>query len=275
MSNSVLSPAVDTTSRVKVSPLYEGTFAVGKDKKFFPIEKSDKPPKGTLKLAINPFLIQDGERNILFDAGIGDLFGDETSIETLITNLADLSVSEYEISDIFISHLHFDHMAGIAHRQNGYWELTFPEANIWVSKDGWEKLHSNIDDENEESRDFFHFVDMKANLEFLPDESQPISHVTVKNIGGHTEYHQLLLYENGEERFMMAGDVIGRRISINRSFSAKFDFDPKHSMHVRERLKKMACDQGFTILAYHETDHPMFCLADCKNKKGYAIKNLS
>jgi hypothetical protein len=46
-------------------------------------------------------------------------------------------------------------------------------------------------------------------------------------------------------------------------------------MTVREELKKMACDEGYAILAYHETDQPMFYLEDCKNKKGYTIKNLS
>ena len=275
MSDTNVKSLEEETSTVKVTSLYEGTFAVGKDKIFNPIGRNDNPPKGTLKLSINPFLIQNGNRNILFDAGLGDLFGGETTIETILNNLDEESISDYEITDIFISHLHFDHYGGLANRQNGYWELTFPEAKIWVSKGGWEKLYNNIDQENEESRDFFHFLDMKADLEFLPDESKPIPDVTVKKIGGHTEFHQLLLYENGEDRYLMAGDVIGRRISINRSFAAKFDHDPKHSMKIREGLKKMACDESFAILAYHETDQPLFCLADCKNKKGYTIINLS
>jgi len=274
MPDSVVKSVEKKINTAKVTPLYEGIFAVGKDKVFNPIGKKDQPPKGTLKLSINPFLIQNGDRNILFDVGLGDLFGGNTSIETILNNLDEQSVSDYDITDIFISHLHFDHFAGLANRQNGYWELTFPEAKIWVSKGGWEKLHKNIDQENDESQDFFHFLDMKGDLELLPDESNPIPNVTVKKIGGHTEHHQLLLYDDGANRYLMAGDVIGRRISVNRSFAAKFDYDPKHSMKIREDLKKMACDKGFAILAYHETDHPLFCLEDCKNKKGYTIKNL-
>ncbi len=71
-------------SNVTVTPLYEGTFSVGTDKKFIRIHKSDPPRKASLKLSINPFLIQDGERNLLFDAGLGDLFGEDTSIDTII-----------------------------------------------------------------------------------------------------------------------------------------------------------------------------------------------
>ncbi len=275
MLKSVGSSTVDTTSRVKATPLYEGTFAVGKDNKFIPVNKSGKTPKGTLKLSINPFLIQDEERNILLDAGIGELFGGNTTIETILKNLDEQSVAEYEISDIFLSHLHFDHMGGIAHRQNGYWELTFPDAKIWVSKAGWEKLHSKIDDIGEVKRNFFNFVDMKGDIEFLSDEARPIPNVSVRKIGGHTEFHQLFLYENGENRYMMAGDVIGRRIAINRSFLAKFDFDPKHSMKMRKELKKYAYENGHTIMAYHETDHPLFCLCDYHEKKGYTVETCT
>jgi glyoxylase-like metal-dependent hydrolase (beta-lactamase superfamily II) len=261
-------------NEVTVSPLYEGTFSVGIDKKFNRINKEDSPGKGALKLSINPFLIQDGEKNILFDTGIGELFGDDTSIETLLDNLAEKSVSDYEVTDIFISHLHFDHLAGLAHRENGYWELTFPDATIWVSDGGWKKLHGTIDKEKEEIQDFFNFVDMKASLKFLGDESSPVKHVRTQTIGGHTEFHQALFYENGIHKYLMAGDVIGRRISINRNFAAKYDFDPKHSMKVREELKKLACIEQLTILAYHETDYPIFNLVDYDPKKGYTVQTI-
>ncbi|MCC5905562.1 MAG: MBL fold metallo-hydrolase [Balneolaceae bacterium] len=261
--------------KAEVFPLYEGTFSVGTDKKFKRIGKEDSPEKGALKLSIHPFLIREESRNILFDAGIGELFGSDTSIKTLLDNLAEHSVSDYEISDIFVSHLHFDHFAGLAHRDNGYWELTFPDATVWVSEGGWKKLYSSIEKEDEDTQDFFNFVDSKATIEFLGEKSSPIEHVRSKTIGGHTEFHQALFYENGEQKFIMAGDVIGRRISINRSFAAKFDFDPKQSMNAREELKELACKKKYTLLAYHETDYPMFKLMDLNPKKGYTVKTLS
>jgi glyoxylase-like metal-dependent hydrolase (beta-lactamase superfamily II) len=261
-------------NEVMVSPLYEGTFSVGIDQKFNRIEKQDAPARGALKLSVNPFLIQDEKRNILFDTGIGDLFGEDTSIETILGNLDEKSISDFEISDIFISHLHFDHMAGLAHRKNGYWELTFPDAIIWVSGGGWEKLHSRIGKESEDIQDFFNFLDMKASIKHLPDESNPIEHVRTRKIGGHTEFHQALFYENGDHKYLMAGDVIGRRISINRNFAAKYDFDPKQSMKVREELKQLACKERYTILAYHETDYPVFNLVDYDPKTGYTVKTV-
>lgn len=261
-------------NNIRVTPLYEGTFSVGTDYVFNRIAKDGQPAKNSLKLSIHPFLIQDGERNILFDAGLGDLYGAGTTIETMQNNLEEQSVSDYEITDVFISHLHFDHFAGLAHRENGYWELTFPDAAVWVSEQGWKKLHQTIEKQAEEKQDLFHFLDMKANLAFTGDSSKTIPHVRTKTIGGHTEHHQVLFYENGDDNYLMAGDVIGRRISINQNFAAKYDFAPQQSMKARDELKKQARNEKYVIMAYHETDHPLFMLTDFEEKKGYTIKNL-
>ncbi|REL33285.1 MBL fold metallo-hydrolase [Rhodohalobacter sp. SW132] len=257
-----------------VTPLYEGTFSVGLDKEFNRIDRNDPPKKGALKLSINPFLIQDNDRNILFDAGIGDLLGNDTTIDTILENLDNHSVQDYEITDIFLSHLHFDHIAGIANQKNGYWELTFPDAAIWVSKAEWEKLRSIIDEQDDSKRDFFYFVDSHADLHFFEsDVEEPIPNVRVERIGGHTEYHNALFYENGDSKFVMAGDVIGTRGAVNRTYAAKYDFDPKQSMEQRKRIQELAYKKNHAILAYHETDHPVFKLTDYSENKGYNIEN--
>lgn len=260
---------------MKVTPLYEGTFSVGIDKVFRRIDKADKPHKGALKLSINPFLIENDERKVLFDSGLGELFGEETSIKTILGNLENLSISDYEITDIFISHLHFDHMGGLANRENGYWELTFPEAKIRVSEKGWKKLYSLLELHEEEKQDFFHFIDSRGDIEFLSETDAPVEHFRVEMIGGHTEYHLALFFENGENRYLMAGDVIGTRGVINRTFAAKYDFNPEQSMKARQTLQKLSYEQGHAIMAYHETDHPIFRLKEYDEKKGYLIDNLT
>ncbi|HMB98347.1 MAG TPA: MBL fold metallo-hydrolase [Balneolaceae bacterium] len=262
-------------TKVNAKPLYEGTFSVGLDKKFRRINRDDPPHKGTLKLSVNPFLIQDGEKNILFDAGLGDLLGENTSIDTILENLENEEIEDFEITDVFASHLHFDHIGGLANRKNGYWELTFPDANIWVSKKGWEKLGETLDEVSDDERDFYNFIDAHADLCFLHGDENRLGHVRTKKIGGHTEFHQVLFYENGDDRFIMAGDVLGRRSAVNRSFEAKFDFDPKQSLRVRNELQKLAYEENYAIMTYHESDYPIFKLTDYNEKKGYTIENIS
>lgn len=251
-----------------VAALYEGTFSVGLDKKFVRIQREDKPAKGALKISLNPFLIHTAKRKYLFDCGIGE-FGEDTGPDIIRENLESYDLTEFDITDIFLSHLHYDHIGGLAHRQNGFWEMTFPEAKVWVSKKGWEKVLAKDVYYDEEKTEFISFLDAKANLHFLQEEDQPYPEISVRKIGGHTEFHQVLLFDDGTEKYLQAGDVIGTKGQVNRKFAAKYDFEPKVSQAQRVELAKMAFEEGYTILAYHDDTAPIFKLKSYDDKTGY------
>lgn len=253
--------------------LYEGTFSVGLDKKFVRIDRDAPPAKGALKLSLNPVLIHTPDRNYLFDCGIGE-FGEDTGLDVIRNNLEMHGLTEFDITDIFLSHLHYDHIGGLAHRENGYWELSFPEAKVWVSRKGWDKVTAKEEYYDEEKTAFISFIDAKADLHFLDEEDQPYPELKVRKIGGHTEFHQVLLFDDGNHKYMQAGDVIGTKGAINRSYAAKYDYEPKVSQKRREELAKLAFEEVYTILCYHEDRNPMFTLTAYDDKKGYSTKNI-
>lgn len=256
-----------------VAALYEGTFSVGLDKKFNRISRDDKPAKGALKISLNPFLISTPQRKFLFDCGIGE-FGEDTGPHVIRKNLEDHNLTEFDITDIVLSHLHYDHIGGLAHKENGYWELTFPEAKIWVSRKGWQKVINKEVYYDEEKTEFISFLDARANLHFLDEEDQPYPELSVRKIGGHTEFHQVLLFNDGNEKYMQAGDVIATKSQVNRKFAAKYDFDPKASQKQRESLARLAYEEGYTVLGYHDDTSPIFRLTDYDDKTGYVTETV-
>lgn len=262
------------TKTLLAHPLYEGTFSVGTDQKFCRIDRDDPPAKGALKISLNPFLIQSGDKNILFDVGIGD-FGEDTSTETIKNNLEKFGLTEYDITDVFASHLHYDHIGGLAGQSSGFWELTFPEANIWVSAKGWEKVMGMEEYYDDEKTEFAHFLDAKANLHFLEEEDQPYPEIKVKKVGGHTEFSQVLFFDDGQQKYLMAGDVLATCGEVNRKFAAKYDFDAKRSMKVRKELTQKAYKENFTVMGYHDSHHPLFNLPDYNEQQGYIIEPIS
>ncbi len=205
--------------------------------------------------------------------GIGD-FGEDTSTETIKENLEEHELSEYDITDIFLSHLHFDHIGGLAGRSSGFWELTFPDANVWVSKKGWEKVINQEEYYDEEKTKFAHFLDAKANLNFINEEEQPYPEVTVRTIGGHTEFSQVLLFNDGNQKYLMAGDVLATRGEVNRKFAAKYDYDGERSMEIREELTQKAYKENYTIMGYHDSHHPLFNLTEYDEQRGYKIEAI-
>lgn len=257
--------------QTQATPLYEGTFSVGLDKEFNRIDREDPPEKGALKISLNPFLIKSGDKNILFDVGVGD-FGEDTSTETIKENLAKHNLTEYDITDIFASHLHYDHIGGLAGHSSGYWELTFPDANIWVSGEDWKQTIDKDVYYDEEKTEFAHFLDARADLHFLDENDQPYPEISVKRTGGHTEFSQVLLFDDGRHKYLMAGDVLATRGEVNRKFEAKYDFDAKRSMEIRKELTRKAYEEDFTIMGYHDSRHPLFNLTGYDEQQGYKIE---
>ncbi|MFH5833237.1 MBL fold metallo-hydrolase [Halalkalibaculum sp. DA384] len=263
-----------TKTSATVHPLYEGTFSVGTDKKFNRIDRDDPPAKGALKISLNPFLIKTETRNYLFDVGIGD-FGADTSTETIKENLSTHGVADYEITDIICSHLHYDHIGGLAGRSSGFWELTFPDARLWVSDRAWQQTTQKDTYYDDEKTQFLHFVDTRADLHFLDEQAAPYPEITVEEVGGHTEHSQIIWFDDGESRYMMAGDVLAVRGEVNRKFAAKYDFEPERSMEIRKRILEKAYEEDYIIMGYHDSHHPLFRLSDYSEKKGYTIENIA
>lgn len=253
-----------------VFPLYDGTFSVGLDKKFNPIKRDDPPAKGALKISLNPFLIKAEKGNYIIDPGIGS-FGVDTSTASLKKHLAEHRLKASDITNVFASHLHYDHIGGLADKNGDKWQLTFPKAKIWVSKQGWQKVMDMETYYDEEKTEFIRFVDGNTDLHFLEDGISPCADVESKTIGGHTEFSQLLAFQKGNQKYLMAGDVLATQGEVNRKFAAKYDLEPKKSMQLRQEITKKAYEEDFTIMAYHEPFHPLLKLTDYSERSGYSI----
>jgi glyoxylase-like metal-dependent hydrolase (beta-lactamase superfamily II) len=95
--------------------------------------------------AMRCLLVSEGNRLVLIDTGIGDkqdarffshyyLHG-EASLENSLRNLG---VHPTDITDVFLTHLHFDHCGGsVKYGSHGQYELTFPRAKYWTNQDHW------------------------------------------------------------------------------------------------------------------------------------------
>lgn len=241
-----------------------------------PIKPNEKAEKGALKVSINPFLITTPDRNILIDTGLGP-FGPHDHRKILCDYIAGQGLSEYDITDIFLSHLHYDHIGGLAHKENGFWELTFPEACIYTHESEWNQNMQKYGDNDEVPllAEFLNFVNARADFRFVSDGDQPIPEMTAEVIGGHTQYSLAWWFERGNHKFVMAGDVLGSSGALNRRYAAKYDFDGQQSMKMREAITRRAWEEEYLLLFYHGTENPIVKLTDYDEKKGYVIKPVT
>jgi glyoxylase-like metal-dependent hydrolase (beta-lactamase superfamily II) len=74
--------------------------------------------------------------------------------------------------------------------------------------------------------------------------------------GGHTEFHQVFMIEESGETLFFGGDVVPEPEQLIRKFMAKYDFNPRKTMELREAYGKQAAEANWTCLYYHAKSKP-------------------
>ena len=106
-------------------------------------EKKHPPDEqNRVELALNCLLLRDGERCVLIDNGMGDgwsekeqaIYGLERPKGGLLEGLQRHGVEPKDITDVVLTHLHFDHAGGSVSMADGEPRLTFPQAQHWLQK---------------------------------------------------------------------------------------------------------------------------------------------
>ena len=101
--------------------------------------------------ALRCMLIVDGDRKILIDTGMGDKQDEKffshyhpSNTHNLQDALLKLNISVHEITDVLLTHLHFDHVGGAIEQKNNQLVTVFPNATYWISESQWDlAMHPN------------------------------------------------------------------------------------------------------------------------------------
>ena len=108
-------------------------------------EKLEKPDDRNLcTWAMRCMLVQTEDRNILIDCGIGNKqsekffsYYEPHGEASLLKSLDKAGLKASDITDVFLTHLHFDHVGGAVSLENGKYVPTFPNAVYWSNEKHW------------------------------------------------------------------------------------------------------------------------------------------
>ena len=235
---------------MKVFTLYEGSYSVDASKKFVPFNPETdnyKDRKGSLFIHVQPFLVQLNNTLLLLDTGLG--FSDAQGQLILHNNIRKAGFEPDDVEYVLMSHLHFDHAGGMIHNNAGQMELSFPHATYLIQRGEWEGAFTNAS--SSYKPEIFEFLQRNAQLTFLDESGTFNENISFELTGAHTPYHQAFLITEGEEKVFFGGDVLPEPEELQRKFIAKYDFDGRKAMELREQYGKKAAAENWNCLFYH------------------------
>jgi len=235
---------------MKIFALNEGSYSVDATKKFIPFNPEtdnfkDRP--ASLFIHVNPFLVQTDTDLILLDTGLG--YKDTRDELFLHQHILNTGFHPDDISLVLMSHLHYAHSGGLVVERNGRLEPSFPQADHVIQKKEWEKAMAGKS--SSYHKEIFEALEQSADLSFVDGSGELQKGIRYELSGGHSPFHQVFWIESEGKRCFFGGDELPEPEQLIRKFVAKYDFDGRKAMQLREEYGKKAAEEGWTCLFYH------------------------
>jgi len=235
---------------LQVFTLHEGSYSVDATKKFVPFDPAIHNPKdrpASLFINVQPFLVKLNDQLILIDTGLG--YSDEEGSLRLHQHIKKAGFAPEDVNLVLMSHLHFDHSGGMVHHYNDKMELSFPNATYVIQRGEWESAFTSPS--SSYHTDIFEFLQRNAQIEFVEGTGKLTNEITYQLTGAHCPFHQVFLIDDGNEKVFFGGDVLPEPEELIRKFIAKYDFDGRKAMELREEFGKQAVAENWKCLFYH------------------------
>ena len=243
---------------MRIIPLSEGAFTVDKTKDFLPFDsgKDDLQAraKGSLLVEIQPFLIETDADVLLMDTGLGFKQDSSLQIHELIRKAG---VDPASVTKILLSHLHKDHVSGAGRKlADGSRVASFPQAIYYVQQRELEyAIEKGFPSYEPES---FAFLEHFSNLVKLEGSGLIDGYIRYELTGGHCPFHQVFHIEERSEHAFFGADVAPQMSQMKNRFVAKYDYDGKKCMELRQKWWEMGEKEGWTFLFYHDIRNPVW-----------------
>lgn len=224
-----------------------------------------------IRLACNCLLVEwpGSARRVIIETGHGPkytekdqgLFAIDPS-RWLRNSLDESGVDVESITDVILSHLHFDHAGGLtccpAGDSDSPPEATFPRARVHVQRQEFEDARANFGimtltyrEEN------FRPIDAADAWHLLDGDQEILPGVRAIRTPGHTRGHQALLVSGRDCSLLFLGDVMPTLQHLGAPYNMAYDLFPLENRATKQRMLRTAAQRDWLIVIDHEPQQPV------------------
>ncbi len=243
----------------EIYPLSEGVFTVGHDKQFMPFSLTEDQlndrPVGSLLVEVQPFLVVTHKDLIVFDTGLG--FSNNDGILQIHDNIRDQGYEPASVTKVLMSHLHKDHAGCLVFKDDrGLEHPTFPNADYYIYR-------PEADYALKTGFPSYIVEDIEpllgtGQVKWLDGEEGLIDgYIRFMHSGGHCPEHVVYLINDGKDKVFYGGDEAPQLKQMKMKYVAKYDYDGRKAMALREQYAEQGRAEAWQFLFYHDVKSPV------------------
>lgn len=220
------------------------------------------PAQGEMcRLSTNQLFVEIAGRKILVDTGVGVKFPERSKgygfekVTDPVVILSSLGILPEEITDVVLTHLHFDHCGGCTGMdESGKLTITYPNANHWISRRQWEhSLYPTLLDEDAYWVENVSPLEESGLIRFVDEDTEIYPGVRLELYDGHTPGQIVPVFELNGLRYCFTGDVLPTSAHISTLWISAYDLYPVDSVNAKLCLLKKAVIENRTLITSHDT----------------------
>ncbi|GAB4038997.1 MBL fold metallo-hydrolase [Spirosoma gilvum] len=210
--------------------------------------------------AMRCLLYEQGNQLLLVDTGIGnkqdakffghyDLHGDAS----LLDSIAKAGYSPADITDVLLTHMHFDHVGGAVKRDEERLSPVFGNATYWVHPAHWNwAVHPNPREKASFLRENIMPLQESGQLAFLTEQRFPYTDIQLLYVDGHTEKMTLPIFQINGRKVAYMADLIPSSGHIPLPYVMSYDVRPLLTMEEKTQVLQKAAAESWILVFEHD-----------------------
>ncbi|MCF8414177.1 MAG: MBL fold metallo-hydrolase [Melioribacteraceae bacterium] len=232
-----------------------------------------------ITLGARCLLLISDDKKILVDTGIGNhwdekfrnIYKVDQSENTLLQSLKNEGVDTEDISDVILTHLHFDHTGGSVIRENNNWVPAFPNAKYLVQKAHYDwAINPSDRDRGSFIRERFMPLVETGMLNFTNEENRFDDLIQFIPINGHTIFQQMVKISDSSKTLLYAGDLLPTSSHVPIPYVMGYDIQPLETVKEKLTILPQAVDEEWIL--FFEHDPQIMAGQIQKTEKGFSLK---
>jgi glyoxylase-like metal-dependent hydrolase (beta-lactamase superfamily II) len=218
--------------------------------------------RNRIDMCMRSLLLVSGSRKILIDNGAGyklteklnDIYGVDHSKFTFEHELAQLGFKPEDITDVILTHLHFDHAGGSTKTdENQKLQLAFPNAVHHLQKKHWE-WGQNPSDRDKASffPENYNPIKETGHLKLYEGDSKFDDYINFHIVSGHTPHMQLVTVKDDNTKLLFTADLFPLATHLSPPYIMGYDLFPLTTLDEKKKYLPMLSKENWILFFEHD-----------------------